>query len=63
MRYLAEEPRSWDNKKWDIVNTATSTSCVSINPMEKKPVWIDDDDLPEGRVRSLSLRLDRKSVV
>ncbi|KAK4703171.1 hypothetical protein P7C70_g3046, partial [Phenoliferia sp. Uapishka_3] len=39
----------WDNKKWDIVNTDTSNSCVSINPQDSSPKWIDDDDLAENR--------------
>jgi hypothetical protein len=39
----------WDNTKWAVAETNTSSSCVSINPMSKKPVWVDDDDLPENR--------------
>ncbi|KAM0746295.1 glyoxal oxidase [Meredithblackwellia eburnea MCA 4105] len=39
----------WDNKKWAIVNTNTSSSCVSIQPLNKSPQWVDEDDLPENR--------------
>jgi hypothetical protein len=42
--------RSWDGTKWAIANSPTSSSCVSINPMEAKPSWSDDDDLAENRV-------------
>jgi hypothetical protein len=40
---------SWDPYQWDIVNTDTSSSCVSINPMDPEPTWIEEDNLPENR--------------
>ncbi|KAL8291595.1 hypothetical protein RQP46_001853 [Phenoliferia psychrophenolica] len=39
----------WDNTKWAIVETDTSNSCVSINPQDKNPAWVDDDDLATNR--------------
>ncbi|KAL8283502.1 hypothetical protein RQP46_005605 [Phenoliferia psychrophenolica] len=39
----------WDGTKWAISETDTSNSCVSINPMDDSPAWVDDDDLPENR--------------
>jgi hypothetical protein len=39
----------WDNTQWAISKTNTSNSCVSINPMDQNPVWVDDDNLPENR--------------
>ena len=39
----------WDTFKWKVVDTNTSSSCVSINPTEDNPQWVDDDDLPENR--------------
>lgn len=35
--------------KWEVINTKTSTSCVSINPLDASPVYTDEDDLPEAR--------------
>lgn len=58
---------SWDGTKWAIAETDTSNSCVSIDPMDASPAWVDDDDLPENRVRpcrhlfSLSLFLTRNA--
>ncbi|KAM0748117.1 DUF1929-domain-containing protein [Meredithblackwellia eburnea MCA 4105] len=39
----------WDNTLWAIAQTNTSSSCVSINPMDTSPTWKDEDDLPENR--------------
>ena len=45
-----EYPHSWNNKLWAIAETKTSNSCVSINPMDATPTWVDDDDLAVNRV-------------
>lgn len=39
----------WDNKLWDVVNTDTSNSCVSIAPDSASPNYVDEDPLPENR--------------
>lgn len=39
----------WNQLKWEVINTKTSTSCVSINPLDASPVYTDEDDLPEAR--------------
>lgn len=43
------ERDDWNNKLWAIADTNTSSSCVSINPMDENPTWVDDDDLPQNR--------------
>ncbi|GAA5833629.1 hypothetical protein JCM11251_003187 [Rhodosporidiobolus azoricus] len=39
----------WDQKKWIVIDTPASASCVSIKPLDKKPKWVDEDSLPENR--------------
>ncbi|KAK4701875.1 hypothetical protein P7C70_g4353, partial [Phenoliferia sp. Uapishka_3] len=43
------ERDDWNPNIWPIAETNTSNSCVSINPMDANPTWVDDDDLPQNR--------------
>lgn len=45
----APDSRSWNQNLWQIITTDTSSSCVSINPQDANPAWVDLDDLPENR--------------
>ncbi|SGY98140.1 BQ5605_C035g11445 [Microbotryum silenes-dioicae] len=38
----------WDVTQWDIADTPTSNSCVSITPKDGAK-WVEDDDLPQPR--------------
>ncbi|KAF8334022.1 DUF1929-domain-containing protein [Cantharellus anzutake] len=39
----------WTSSNWIVPTYPASTSCVKINPDDKKPVWVNDAVLPEAR--------------
>ncbi|KAI5475839.1 hypothetical protein MNV49_000803 [Pseudohyphozyma bogoriensis] len=39
----------WNQNKWEVIKTPTSSSCVSIDPTSDNPTWTDESDLPENR--------------
>lgn len=51
---MKPERDDWNQTLWKVIETPTLNSCVSIDPMDgKKAKWVDEEDLPEGRVRTI----------
>lgn len=46
---MKPERYDWNQNEWQIINTPTSSSCVTIDPVDPNPTWSDTDDLPENR--------------
>ncbi|GAA5912661.1 hypothetical protein JCM6882_004705 [Rhodosporidiobolus microsporus] len=46
---MKPERDDWNQKKWVVIDTPGSDSCVSIRPFDKKPEYKDEESLPENR--------------
>ncbi|GAA5992156.1 hypothetical protein JCM11641_003258 [Rhodosporidiobolus odoratus] len=60
---VVPERDDWNQNLWHPVDTAASSSLVSITPLSDNPQWADLDDLPEGRTMGNLVMLPDKRVL